>query len=232
MKIGILGATSEEIAPLLEYYKDYKSIAFGGNTYYEVKLSDMTLIIAYSRIGKVHSALSACCMILHFGCEKMIFNGVAGGVNPNLKVGDLLLGLKLAQHDADITAFGHPFGFFSEGKIFYQTDETLNTLARQSAKEQKIPLFEGIIATGDQFINNKEKKEWIAKEFQADVIEMEGASVAVVCENLQIPLCVIRAISDSADEGAFASYDEFLDFSSQQSAKLIIKVIEKLRKEQ
>ncbi len=228
MTLGILGAMQEEISPLLEYYKSYETLTFGGNTFYQVSLGDKTLIIACSRIGKVHSSLSAATMILHFGCEKMIFNGVAGGINPNYKIGDLVIGEKLCQHDVDITIFGHPFGYFSEGKIFTQTDEKLNQLAKEVALETGIKIHQGIIATGDQFVSSKERKEWIKKEFNADAIEMEGASVAVVCHNLNTPLCVIRAISDNASDEALVSYEEFLEHSAKQSAALVIKMIEKI----
>lgn len=228
MTIGILGAMQEEISPLLEHYKTYETIAFGGNTFYKVSLSNKTLIIACSRIGKVHSSLSAATMILYFGCNKIIFNGVAGGINPSYKIGDLVIGKKLCQHDVDITIFGHPFGYFSDSKIFTQTDETLNELAKEVAKDLNITIHQGTIATGDQFISNKEKKEWIKNEFNADAIEMEGASVAVVCDNLNTPLCVIRAISDNAGDEALISYEEFLEHSAKQSASLVIKMIEKI----
>ena len=228
MTIGILGAMQEEISPLLEHYKTYETIAFGGNTFYKVSLSNKTLIIACSRIGKVHSSLSAATMILYFGCDKIIFNGVAGGINPSYKIGDLVIGKKLCQHDVDITIFGHPFGYFSDSKIFTQTDETLNELAKEVAKDLNITIHQGTIATGDQFISNKEKKEWIKNEFNADAIEMEGASVAVVCDNLNTPLCVIRAISDNAGDEALISYEEFLEHSAKQSASLVIKMIEKI----
>ncbi|MDY4427056.1 MAG: 5'-methylthioadenosine/adenosylhomocysteine nucleosidase [Helicobacter sp.] len=228
MTIGILGAMQEEISPLLEHYKTYETIAFGGNTFYKVSLSNKTLIIACSRIGKVHSSLSAATMILYFGCDKIIFNGVAGGINPSYKIGDLVIGEKLCQHDVDITIFGHPFGYFSDSKIFTQTDETLNELAKEVAKDLNITIHQGTIATGDQFISNKEKKEWIKNEFNADAIEMEGASVAAVCDNLNTPLCVIRAISDNAGDEALISYEEFLEHSAKQSASLVIKMIEKI----
>lgn len=228
MIIGIIGAMREEIIPLLEHYKEYKEIKFGGNTFYKVTLENKTLIIACSRIGKVHSALTASTMILYFHCEKIIFNGVAGGINPDYKIGDLVLACKLCQHDVDITIFGHPFGYFSEGKIFTESDSTLNEIARAVAKENGINLHEGIIATGDQFISSKERKEWIKKEFNADAIEMEGASVAVVCDNLKTPICVIRAISDNAGDEALISYEEFLESSARVSASLVIKMIERL----
>ncbi|MBX7491196.1 5'-methylthioadenosine/adenosylhomocysteine nucleosidase [Helicobacter turcicus] len=228
MTIGIIGAMREEITPLLEHYKKHEAIAFGGNTFYKVTLGNKTLIIACSRIGKVHSALTASTMVLNFGCEKIIFNGVAGGINPSYKIGDLVLASKLCQHDVDITAFGHPYGYFSESKIFTESDCVLNGIAKAIAKENGINLHEGVVATGDQFVHSKERKEWIKKEFNADAIEMEGASVAVVCDNLNVPICVIRAISDNAGDEALVSYEEFLESSARVSALLVIKMIEKL----
>lgn len=226
MKVGILGAMDEEIMLLLEHYKDYESICFGGNTFYQIRQNG--IVIASSRIGKVFSALSASIMILHFGCEGIIFTGVAGGVNPKYKIGDLVLGVELAQHDVDITAFGHPFGFLSGGKVFTKTDEKLNSIAKEVAKNEGFRMYEGIIATGDQFIHNSERKEWIKNTFKADVIEMEGASVAVVCDNLQIPFCILRAISDNASDEALVSYEEFLEEAARKSTRLVIKMLEKM----
>lgn len=228
MTIGIIGAMPEEITPLLTHYRTYETISFGGNTFYKVNLESKTLIIAHSRIGKVYSALTASTMVLHFGCEKIIFNGVAGGINPQYKIGDLVLGEKLCQHDADITIFGHPFGYFSEGKVFTQTDATLNQLAKKIAEENGWTIYQGVIATGDQFISSKKRKDWILQEFNADAIEMEGASVAVVCDNLGVPLCVIRAISDNAGDEALVSYEEFLETSAKVSASLVISMIDRL----
>lgn len=227
MTIGILGAMNEEIALLLEHYKIYETINFGGNTFYKIN-DKHTIIIASSRIGKVFSTLSASTMILHFKCEKMIFTGVAGGTNPDYKIGDLVLGTKLCQHDVDITAFGHPYGYISNGKIFTETDEILTNIAFDIATKEGYRVHKGIIATGDQFIHNKERKEWIKNEFKADAIEMEGASVAVTCDNLNTPLCIIRAISDNAGDEALGSYEEFLDKAARESASLVIKMIEKI----
>ncbi len=218
----------EEIAPLLAHYQTYETICFGGNTFYRVTLESKTLIIAYSRIGKVHSALTASTMILHFGCDKIIFNGVAGGINPQYKVGDLVLGEKLCQHDVDITIFGHPFGYFSEGKIFTPTDATLNGIAKRIAEKNGWTMYQGVIATGDQFVSSQARKDWIKQEFDADAIEMEGASVAVVCDNLGIPLCIIRAISDNAGDEALISYEEFLEASARVSASLVIQMIDEI----
>lgn len=228
MTIGIIGAMQEEITPLLEHYQDYETIEFCGHSYYRVSLGKKTLIIARSRVCKVYSALTASVMILHFGCEQIIFNGVAGGINPQYKVGDLVIATKLCQHDVDITMFGHPFGYITDGKTFTESDTTLNGIAKAVAKENGIVLHEGVVATGDQFIHSQKKKEWILKEFKADAIEMEGASVAVVCDNLNTPICVIRAISDNAGDEALTTHEEFLTTSVEISSLLVIKMIEKL----
>ncbi|PAF52358.1 5'-methylthioadenosine/adenosylhomocysteine nucleosidase [Helicobacter sp. 13S00477-4] len=228
MKIGIIGAMREEITPLLEIFGKYEEIHLGGNTFYCVFYKNSQIYIAYSKIGKVHSALTASSMILKFGCEKIIFSGVAGGLRKDLKVGDLMIALKLCQHDVDISAFGHPLGFIPESKIYIQTDPELNEIAKSVAKKYEINLKDGVIASGDQFINNDDKKQFLIKNFQADAVEMEGASVAVVCDLLQVPFCIFRSISDSADGEANVSFDEFLDSSARVSANFVKNMVDTL----
>ncbi|PAF51396.1 5'-methylthioadenosine/S-adenosylhomocysteine nucleosidase [Helicobacter sp. 13S00401-1] len=226
MTIGILGAMQEEIEPLLNYFKDYKTIEVGKQNFYQVNYKNHTLYIAYSRIGKVHAALSASVLTLKFDCEKVIFSGVAGGLASDLKVGDLLLGSKTCQYDVDISAFGHPLGFIPESKVYMESDASLNALARKVAKSMNIDLKEGIIASGDSFVASAEKKEWIKDTFKASVVEMEGASVAVVCDSLNVPFCILRSISDSADGSADVSFDEFLESSAKVSANFVIKMLD------
>lgn len=230
MKIGIIGAMREEITPLLEIFGKYEEFALGGNRFYCISYKDSQIFIAYSKIGKVHSALTASSMILHFGCEKIIFSGVAGGLRSDLKVGDLMIATKLCQHDVDITAFGHPLGFIPESKVYIESDPTLNDIARSVAKKHDTSLKKGIIASGDQFIASSEKKQWLIENFSADAVEMEGASVAVVCDLLKVPFCIFRSISDSADGQADISFDEFLDSSARVSANFVKNMVDTLLK--
>lgn len=230
MKIAILSAMEEEITPILAHYSkhplSYEDI--GGNRYYLVQAEGHQLILAYSKIGKVHSALSASVMILHFGAESLIFSGVAGGLHPKLKVGDLILARELCQYDVDITAFGHPLGFIPQSSVYIQADSKLNALAKEVAKEKEIPLHEGIIASGDSFVASEEKKQWIIQNFKADAVEMEGASVANVCALLKIPFCILRSISDSADGSAEISFDEFLQSSAKRSADFVSAMLQRI----
>lgn len=228
IKIGIIGAMEEEITPILALFPQAQEIALGGNVFYHIAYKGAEIYVAYSKIGKVHSAITASTMILRFGCEKVIFCGVAGGLQEDLAVGDLLLGSKLCQHDVDISAFGHPLGFIPESRVFIETDENLNAIARQVALESNITLKEGIIASGDAFIHSKEKKQWIIENFGAAAVEMEGASVAVVCDSFKVPCCILRSISDSADGTADVSFDEFLDSSARIGANFVKQMIDRL----
>ncbi|MCV3457309.1 5'-methylthioadenosine/adenosylhomocysteine nucleosidase [Campylobacter sp. CNRCH_2016_0050h] len=228
MKIAILGAMPEEVTPLLETLKEYQTIEYANNTYYIAKYKNHELIIAYSKIGKVNSTLSATIMIEKFKAELMLFTGVAGAFNPSLEIGDLIYATKLVQYDLDITAFGHPLGYVPGNEIFIKTDDKLNNLAIEVAKELGVKLQSGIIATGDEFICDENKKAKIREIFNADACEMEGASVALVCDALKIPCLVLRSMSDKAGEKAEFDFDEFVEKSAKISANFVLKICEKL----
>jgi adenosylhomocysteine/aminodeoxyfutalosine nucleosidase len=228
MKLAIMGAMPEEVDPLLEFFVDYETIEYAGNKYYKVNYKNNEIVIAYSKIGKVNSTITATTMIEKFGCEKLLFSGVAGAVSPELKVGDLVVATKLAQHDLDISAFGHPYGYVPEGAVYEKADTKLIEIAREVANEKNIDLKDGIIVTGDQFVCDVTRKEWIAKTFDAVALEMEGASVAVTCNALNVPFFILRAISDAADMDASFSFDEFLETSAKISADFVIKMIDKI----
>lgn len=227
-KLAIMGAMEEEIEPLLKHFDKVNVVEFAKNKYYEVNYKGLDIVIAYSKIGKVFASLTATTLIENFNCETLLFSGVAGGINPELKIGDLVIADKLCQHDLDITAFGHPNGFVPGGAVFIETTKELNALAKQVAEENNIKVLEGTIATGDQFVHSNERKEFINTTFSADALEMEGASVAVVCDALNIPFFILRAISDSADMDAGFDFDEFLKSSAQNSANYLMKIVEKI----
>ncbi|MEW5832501.1 MAG: 5'-methylthioadenosine/adenosylhomocysteine nucleosidase [Campylobacterota bacterium] len=228
MKIAIMGAMREEIEPILESVGSYTSFDHAGNTFYECRYGDHDLVIAYSKIGKVFSAITASVMIERFGAETLLFSGVAGGISKELKIGDLVMASALCQHDVDITAFGHPYGFIPEGSVMVDADRPLIALAKEVALAMGVEVKEGIIATGDQFVASAERKHWIETTFKADALEMEGASVACVCANFGIPFFILRAISDSADGDAGMDFDTFLQSSAKVSARFILEMVKRL----
>jgi len=228
MKIAIMGAMPEEVAPILERLDDVQEVNYAKNKYYKAKYKNIDVVVAYSKIGKVFSTLTATTMLELFACDILLFTGVAGAVNPELKIGDLVVASKLAQHDLDITIFGHPHGYVPEGSVYVSADKDLIALSKIVASEMGVSVKEGIIATGDQFIASQERKDFIAKTFQADALEMEGASVAVVCDALGIPFFILRSISDSADMDASFNFEEFVESSAKVSAEFLMKMVDRL----
>lgn len=246
-KLAIMGAMQEEVEPLLAFFENVKVTEFADNKYYEVNYDGLDIVIAYSKIGKVFASLTASTMIQKFGCDTLLFSGVAGGINPKLQIGNLIIADKLCQHDLDITAFGHPHGYVPEGKVFIETDESLRKIAvavgheinqaiveknkslSEDEKIKELNIIEGTIATGDQFVHSTERKEFIESTFNADALEMEGASVAVVCDALKVPFFILRAISDTADMDAGFDFDEFLKSSAKTSAEYIIHIVKRIK---
>ncbi len=228
MKIAIMGAMPEEIEPLLSKVTNIRKSEYAANTYYEAEYAGKEVVIAYSKIGKVFAALTATILIEKFQCDRLLFSGVAGAIDPDLDIGDLVIADGLCQHDLDITAFGHPHGFVPEGEVCIPTDPYFREIAKEIAVKKGLPLKEGIIATGDQFVANVERKNWISEIFDAHALEMEGASVAVVCNALDIPFFILRAISDSADMDAGFDFDKFLEGSAKVSADFILEMVESI----
>ena len=230
MKIAIMGAMPEEVAPILERLDDVEEVNYAKNKYYKAKYKNIDVVVAYSKIGKVFSTLTATTMLELFACDVLLFTGVAGAVNPELKIGNLVVASKLAQHDLDITIFGHPHGYVPEGSVYVEADKDLIALSKMVAAEMGVNVKEGIIATGDQFIASEERKNFIAETFKADALEMEGASVAVVCDALGVPFFILRSISDSADMDAGFNFEEFVESSAKVSAEFLMKMVDRLAK--
>ena len=225
-KIAIMGAMPEEIEPIIGKLKNLKETVYAANKYYEGTYNGKDVVVAYSKIGKVFATLTATILIEKFNCDTVLFSGVAGAISSDLKVGDLIIANGVSQHDLDITAFGHPFGYVPEGEVCISTDVALRNIAKDVAKEKGLVLKEGVIATGDQFVANSERKDWIGETFKADALEMEGAAVAVVCSSLNIPFFILRAISDSADIDAGFDFDTFLESSAKISADFILNMVD------
>ncbi|ACM93559.1 MTA/SAH nucleosidase [Nautilia profundicola AmH] len=227
---GILCAMREELDPILEYMNIKEKIKHANNIFYIAEFEGEDIVLAYSKIGKVNASITATIMIEKFGVDKLLFSGVAGGVDEDLKIGDLIIATKTCQHDVDLTVFGYEPGYIPESKVFFECDEDLNNIAQNVAGKLGIKLKDGVIASGDQFVHSKERKEWIKKIFNASAIEMEGGAVGCVCWNEGVPFFMLRAISDTAEEGAGVDFDEFLEESSKISAKFLIEMLKELKK--
>ena len=163
-------------------------------------------------------------MIDTFDLEYIINVGVAGSLNDNLEIGDILIGKELVQHDFDITAAGHSKGYISKelGREFFSDTkliEKCKDIIKNHIKDINIQI--GKIATGDVFCQEISLKNDIIKEFNADCVEMEGASIAQVCTLCNIPFIVIRSISDKPNGNNSIDFEKYVVSSAKRFSKVI-----------
>ncbi len=229
--VGIVGAMETEVLTLRDSLTQLHTHKIGKNiTMYTGKYAGKDIALCQSGIGKVNAAVATTLLIEHFSPDCVINTGSAGGVGKGLKVGDVVIGTQIAHHDVDVTAFGYAHGQVPQMPAFYTCDSTLTYAAEAAAVNFKdAHIFRGVIVSGDQFINGQDKIAQIRRHFpEIQAIEMEAAAIAQTCFLLKMPFVIIRAISDSADENANISFDEFLATAAQHSAKMVHQMIEAL----
>ncbi|WP_431801124.1 5'-methylthioadenosine/adenosylhomocysteine nucleosidase [Halobacillus andaensis] len=229
--IGIIGPMEVEIDLLRSNMDVEEKTEKGELTFYEGELKGQNIVLVQSGIGKVNATVAAQMLISEFGVDKLINSGVAGGIHPDLGLGDIVISTETVHHDMDETAKG-----FKPGQIpdmdtrFFEADEELIDLAREGTKNlpDYVDVFEGRIATGDQFIASEEKTEWIYDTFDAYVVEMEGAAVGQVAYLNEIPYVVIRSASDDAGEEASDIQENFVEEAAKNSSDVIEKILENM----
>lgn len=146
--------------------------------------------------------------------------GSAGSLKDNLNIGDIVIGEKLVQHDFDVTAFGREKGFIPETGKFFESDTSLLEKCHNLEIPNKKVSF-GVIASGDIFCTDINMKEKIREKFNADCVEMEGASIAQVCFLNNIPFIVVRSISDTPNGKNQIDFDEYLKVASNNCAEFV-----------
>lgn len=231
MVIGIIGAMNEEIIELKSIMLDIKEKQIGNLIFFKGTLKNREVVLVEGGIGKVNAAICATLMKSHFNVDTLLFTGVAGGVNPNINIGDIVIGTDLVEHDFDATAFGYKLGQIPRMDEYkFKTDERLRNIAYTCAVEAfgKEKVWEGRIVSGDQFIASPEKISWLRETFDGYCTEMEGAAVAHVCYTFNLPFLVIRAISDKADDDAKVDYPEFVKLAAKNSKTIIEGILEKI----
>lgn len=226
--IGIIGAMPEELEELLELLEHQHSDSSSGFTLYRGVLEGQRVLVAQCGIGKVNAAALTQLMIVQ-GARQIIFTGVAGAVDPQLKVGDIVVSRDALQHDVEVTALGYEPGQVPGETLYWQADETLCQLAQRAAASlDEVTVVTGRIASGDQFIASSEKVRWLRETFEASCAEMEGAATAQVCARAGIPFVIIRSISDSADHQAQISFQEFTPLAAKRAKRVVRAMVRSL----
>ena len=244
LKIGILGAMREEVLSIIELMAIAKTTIIAGREYFEGTIGDQNVVVVFSRWGKVAAASTTTTLINLFDVDFVLFTGVAGAVSESLNIGDIVIGSGLYQHDMDARPFFKQFQIpLTNTLIFKPRPDDVNKAKYASERFvanigsifpqdlmtkytiSKPRVLTGLIASGDQFISNPTNHftlNFIGQNLVTLAVEMEGASVAQVCEDFEIPYSIIRIISDKADHSAVIDFQSFISgIASIYSAEII-----------
>lgn len=244
---ALLGAFNKEIIMLEEQLTDKHQQRIEGMRFVTGRLHGKPVVVAWTGIGKVNAAMTTTLLIEHFSPAQVIFSGIAGGVNPQLAPGDIVIAAETAHHDMGILGED---GFYNRGVInpldgirnpvYLLADERLLKLAEKAAEQVELEkikttvgersprIIKGVVVTGDVFVASQEKGAELREKLNADAVEMEGAAVAQICYQRQIPHLVVRSISDKADKTARVDSMIFQEMAAKNSAALIAKITELL----
>lgn len=231
MKVAIIGAMEEEVRILREQLQNTKQEVIAGCEFTEGTLNDVEVILLKSGIGKVNAALSTSILLDRFKPDYVINTGSAGGFHESLNVGDVVISTEVRHHDVDVTAFGYEYGQVPGLPAAFIPDEELVQIAEEKAKEiTDIQVVKGAIATGDSFMNDKNRVDFIRTKFPAlYAVEMEAAAIAQVCHQFGTPFVIIRALSDIAGKESNVSFEQFLDKAALHSTKMVVNIVDELK---
>lgn len=233
-KLGIIGAMSMEVETLVSSMENAAPKTIAGSLFYEGTLEGLPCVVVQCGVGKVNAALCAQILCTAYGVTHLVNTGIAGSLCADLDIADLLVSRDAMYHDFDCVHFGYPYGKVpGMDTVTFPADETLMAYAFQAAEtvnpgHTKI----GRVASGDQFVADKEKKAFIIEKTQALCTEMEGAAIAqTACRN-GVPFVILRAISDKADDSAEMDYPSFETLSAHRCAQVTKLLARQLAQEE
>ncbi|MBR1866931.1 MAG: 5'-methylthioadenosine/adenosylhomocysteine nucleosidase [Lachnospiraceae bacterium] len=229
--LGIIGAMDEEVAKIKEQMQDVKIRTRASMDFYEGGLNGHSVVVVRSGIGKVNAAMCTQILVDEYQVRAIINTGIAGSLNADINIGDIVLSTDALEHDMDAVAFGYPVGQIPRmDTLSFEADPELRRLAKEACEEVNpdVTVFEGRVVSGDQFVSDKAKKEWLVEQFAGYCTEMEGAAIAHAAYLNQIPFLIIRAISDKADDSASVDYPAFEAKAIEHSVKLLLELCKRL----
>lgn len=227
MKIAIIGAMEEEVALLRDNIEGSRQETVAGCEFTFGKMHGVDVILLKSGIGKVNAAMSTTILLEKYKPDYIINTGSAGGFNPSLNVGDAVISSEVRHHDVDVTAFGYEYGQVPQLPAAFIADEKLVAIAEAAAKEiDEIQIVKGAIATGDSFMSDPIRVDFIRTKFEnLQAVEMEAAAIAQVAYQFNVPFVIIRSLSDIAGKESNVSFEQFLEKAALHSATFVMKMV-------
>lgn len=229
MKFGIICAMPEEIKELLAALDQENVQEIGGKKYYDGQLFGTAVTLVESGIGKVEAGITAEHLITDCQADVVINSGSAGGIGQGLHVGDVVISTETAYHDVDATVFDYQYGQLPGKKPRFKASAKWGDVLAAAGEKTGLNIKRGLIVTGDQFVASQEAIDQILKHFpDALSSEMEGAAVGQVATDHGTPYLVVRAMSDTGDENAGVSFDDFIIDAGKRSAQMLLQMFRDL----
>ena len=231
MKIGIIGAMEVEVKRLVESMTGAKEVTKAGMHFFEGRIGETEAVVVRCGIGKVNAGLCVQILCDLFGVTHMINTGIAGSLEEEINIGDVVVSIDAMYHDMDVTGLGYTAGQVPQMDVLaFPADANLRVAAVKACREAapEIGVFEGRVASGDQFICDKAKKVWIKEMSGALCTEMEGAAIAQAAYINGVPFVIVRAISDKADESVQMAYDIFEAEAAEHCAAIVEHLVRSL----
>jgi adenosylhomocysteine nucleosidase len=233
--IGLICAIPQELAHLRAILADARSTEAAHTIFDSGTIDGHDVVLAGSGMGKVNAALVTTLLADRFDCRTIVFTGVAGGLDPRLAIGDIVVADLLIQHDAGVVENGrvrtYQPGYVPvinpTDRLGYPVDAELLDRVRQRLADVSIPgqIVYGTVLSGDQYLNCETTRDRLRSELGGQAIEMEGGAVAQVCESFGIPWLVIRALSDLAGGNALFDFTAFVDQAAESSATILRRLL-------
>lgn len=228
MKIGIIGAMEVEVSTLKEAMKVDRVVTKAGMNFYEGMFQATPAVVVQCGVGKVNAAMCVQILADLFQVTHVLNTGVAGSLNADLDIGDILVSEKAVQHDVDVSPLGYQLGKIPgfESREF-DADKRMADAIIDACKRANpdVNIVKGRVVSGDQFISDNKVKEHLISEFQGDCAEMEGAAIAQASVLNGIPFAIVRAISDKADGSAEMDYPTFESQAAVHCANLVMEFV-------
>ena len=233
-KLGIIGAMTMEVETLVSSMEEAEKKTIAGSDFFEGRLEGLPCVVVQCGVGKVNAALCAQILCTAFGVTHLVNTGIAGSLSNDLDIADLLVSQDAMYHDFDCVPFGYPYGQVPGlDTLAFPADERLMAYAFQAAEAVNPGHTKlGRVASGDQFIADREKKAFIIEKTRAMCTEMEGAAIAQTAYRNGIPFVILRAISDKADDSAEMDYPSFETLAAHRCAQVTSLLAKKLVEEE
>lgn len=205
MAVGIVCATKTEVTPFLEKLELQRSEKRAAVEVYEGEFAGMPVVLTCCGVGKANAAMVCQMLIDRYGVDAIVNAGAAGGMAPEADLFDIVVGTAFSYHDMDAQmVLVESYPYYPSGA--FAVDEGLLAAAYAAAKRAQRPVRFGPFVSGDQFVDDTQRGDVMARHNPL-AVDMESAAMAQVCYANGIAFSSVRGITDTAEHDGFANYE-------------------------